>query len=388
MITGPQALASCLSDYLTDEWTAAFDATPRHLFIPDRALVSIDGHKVPIDRDADPDTWIDAAYRDAAIITQLDDGASHGPRQHTSSCSMPQVVLSMLAALETKPGQRVLEIGTGTGYSAALLAHQLGAQNVTSVEIDPAIAEQARTNLAKVNRPVTVITGDGVHGYPSSAPYDRIVSTASVLVGHLPYEWVRQTVPGGMILTPWGTSFRNGELVSLTVRPDASAVGSIVDAVAFMRLRSQRTPLGAAQLGELVEHSTSAVDSVTLLNPDEIISNADSEFTVGLFLTDVQYSIARDDAQPHAYELLLYDVATESAATVQVTPEHVDNSSFPVRQHGPRQLWHEAETAHNWWTEHSRPTRTRYGLTVTPDAQTVWLDGPDNTVYSAAEWGT
>lgn len=139
---------------------------------------------------------------------------------------------------------------------------------------------------------VTVITGDGVHGYPSSAPYDRIVATAAVLAGALPYEWVRQTVPGGMILTPWGTSFRNGELVSLIVQPDATAVGSIVDAVAFMRLRSQRTPLGAAQLGELVEHSTSAIESVTSLCPEEIISHEDSEFAIGVFLADVQYSIA------------------------------------------------------------------------------------------------
>jgi protein-L-isoaspartate(D-aspartate) O-methyltransferase len=381
MITGPRALASCLGDYLTDEWTAAFEATPRHLFIPDRALMSIDGHKVPIDRDADPEAWTDAAYRDAAIIIQLDDGASHGPGQHTSSCSMPQVVLSMLAALETKPGQRVLEIGTGTGYSAALLAHRLGSRNVTSMEIDSGIAERARANLTKVNHTVTVVTGDGVHGYSSGAPYDRIISTASVLAGQVPYEWIRQTVPGGMILTPWGTSFRNGELVSLIVQPDATAVGSIVDSVAFMRLRSQRTPLGAARLGELIERSTSAVESVTSLCPEEITSNADSEFTVGLFLADVQYSIAHDNAQPDTYELLLYNVSTESAATVQVAPEHIHNSAFPVRQHGPRQLWNEAEAAHDWWIEHSRPTRTRYGLTITPHTQTVWLDRPDNTVY-------
>jgi protein-L-isoaspartate(D-aspartate) O-methyltransferase len=296
MITRPRDLASSLGDYFTDEWRAAFDATPRHLFIPDQALMSINGHKIPIDRDADPGAWLDAVYRDVALIIQLDDGADHEPRQHTSSCSMPQVVLSMLTALETKPGQRVLEIGTGTGCSAALLAHRLGSQNVTSMEIDPGIAEQARANLAKVNRPVTVITGEGVHGYPSRAPYDRIIATAAVLAGQLPYEWIRQTVPGGMILTPWGTSFRNGELVSLIVQPDATAVGSIVDAVAFMRLRSQRTPLGAARLGELVEHSTSAVESVTSLCPEEITSHEDSEFAVGLFLAGVQYSIARDVA--------------------------------------------------------------------------------------------
>ena len=157
-----------------------------------------------------------------------------------------------ITVLDIKPGQRVLEIGTGTGYSAALLAHRLGCENVVSMEIDPNTAEQARINLTKANYPVTVVTGDGVKGYQPGAPFDRIISTASVLAGQLPYVWVEQTVAGGMILTPWGTSFRNGELVSLVVQSDGTAIGMIVDAVAFMRLRSQRTPLGAARLGELI----------------------------------------------------------------------------------------------------------------------------------------
>jgi protein-L-isoaspartate(D-aspartate) O-methyltransferase len=388
MIAGQRELAVCLGDYLTDGWRAAFDATPRHLFIPDQALMVTQGRTVLLDRDADPDAWIDAVYRDAVIVIQVDDGAGQGTGLHTSSCSMPQVVLSMLTALDVRVGQRALEIGTGTGYSAALLAHRLGVENVASVEIDPRLAEQARANLRKVNRPVTVITGDGAAGYLPGAPYDRIISTAAVLAGQLPYAWVRQTRPGGMILTPWGTSFRNGELVSLTVRPDGTAVGAIVDAVAFMRLRGQRLPRGAARLGELVEHSTTAVTSITTLNPTKVTTDEDAEFTIGLFLTDAQYSIARDD-QPETYELLIYDVTTESAATVQVNPEYTDNGRFPARQHGPRRLWDELETAHAWWIEHDRPSRARYGLTITPDTQTVWLDQPSNTVATPRElWDT
>ncbi len=147
-----------------------------------------------------------------------------------------------------------------------------------------------------------------------------------------------------------------------------------------MRLRSQRTPLGATRLAELVEHSISAIESLTAVSPAEVTLDPDGEFTLGLFLTDVQSSVAHDDDQPGTYELLLYDVSTDSAATVQVTPDHTDDGGFPVRQHGPRRLWDEAETAYTWWTEHGRPTRTRYGLTLTPDTQTVWLDDPDNTI--------
>jgi protein-L-isoaspartate(D-aspartate) O-methyltransferase len=112
----------------------------------------------------------------------------------------------MLAALDAEPGMRGLEIGTGTGYNAALLAHRLGAQTITSVEIDPALAEHARRALTAIGYLVTVITGDGALGYSPGAPYDRIISTAAVR--EVPYPWVAQTRPGGTILTPWGTPYQ------------------------------------------------------------------------------------------------------------------------------------------------------------------------------------
>jgi hypothetical protein len=65
--------------------------------------------------------------------------------------------------------------------------------------------------------------------------------------------------------------------------------------------------------------------------------------------------------------------------------QFTNNGRFPVRQHGPRRLWNKLETAHTWWIEHDRPGRTRYGLTITPDTQTVWLDQPNNTVTALPE---
>jgi protein-L-isoaspartate O-methyltransferase len=78
-------------------------------------------------------------------------------------------MLVMLNALDAHEGQRVLEIGTGTGYNAALLAHRLGVDNVVSVEIDPKIAERARANLVKADQNVTVVTADGADGQRSPA---------------------------------------------------------------------------------------------------------------------------------------------------------------------------------------------------------------------------
>jgi protein-L-isoaspartate O-methyltransferase len=110
---------------------------------------------------------------------------------------------------------RVWEIGTGTGYNAALLAHRLGVQNVTNIEVNPDFADHTCRALRTTGDPVTVITGDGAEGYPSGAPYDRIMSTAAVQ-GVL-YPWVTHASPGGTILTPmwiplgWGVSISVGD---------------------------------------------------------------------------------------------------------------------------------------------------------------------------------
>ena len=89
----------------------------------------------------------------------------------TSSASGPVIVAVMLAALDAHEGHRVLEIGTGTGYNAALLTHRLGAEQVTSLEVDPDIATHAREALSDTGfGGVTVITGDGTHGYPPGCP--------------------------------------------------------------------------------------------------------------------------------------------------------------------------------------------------------------------------
>ncbi|WP_414710992.1 methyltransferase domain-containing protein [Pseudonocardia sp.] len=78
--------------------------------------------------------------------------------------------------MHAQPGDRVLEIGTGTGWHAALLAHLIGPENVTSIEVDPCVADRARAALARHGK-VTVITGDGAAGHPDRAPYDRVVAT-------------------------------------------------------------------------------------------------------------------------------------------------------------------------------------------------------------------
>jgi protein-L-isoaspartate(D-aspartate) O-methyltransferase len=361
MITAQQDLAALVGDRLTESWRAAFTATPRELFIPDRALwVRGADVKIPIDRDADPETWMRAVYSNDVIITQIDDGAIDGEGDSTSSASMPSVMLTMLTALDAHPGQRVLEIGTGTGYNAALLAHRVGADNVVSIEIDPEVAERARVNLASLGCRVKVITGDGAAGYPPGGRYDRIIATCSVQI--LPWAWVAQTHPGGVIVTPWGPPMANDHLLRLEVGP-TSTLGTIVDSAGFMRLRAQRWNV----TDEPDDFPDIAARSTTDLDPHEVLGNH-STLAVALHLGECRAIFETD---PATNSETLWLLASDAWASI---------TRGQVRQAGARNLWDEAVTAYQWWTNNGHPDRAQFHLTVTPQRQWVWLDDPANTV--------
>lgn len=357
-----RGLAQRLGDALPARWRAAYNAHPRHLFLPDRVWVSIEE---PLDRATDPEGWLAYAYSDDSVITQLHDGAESCEHGYpiSSSCSMPAVVFTMLGHLDPQPGDRVLEIGTGTGWSAALLAHQLGDDRVVSVEIDPSVAQAARGNLARVGRRVLVVTGEGAEGYPPGAPYDRLIATCSVHT--VPYPWVAQTRPGGVILTPWGSTFENSALLRLSVQHSGVAVGSIVDWASFLRLRAQRPviPAEPEDFDALADHGRTEVDLADLLGEH-------ARFGIGLRVPDCRLSW---DLGEDGYLSTLWLLAPDSWASVH---------EGTVRQAGARRLFDEVISAYSWWQHAGRPRRDRYGVTVTVKGQRVWLDDPTRLVTS------
>lgn len=176
----------------TQQVTAAIAATPRHQFIPSYYQGST--HTVTDPATPTPEL-LGLAYTNRGIMTHrpTDAAGTH------SSASQPSIVARMLEAAELAPGQRVLEIGAGTGYNAALIHHITGAP-VTTVEISPVVAEEARTSLATADiQGVTVLTGDGLHGVPGG-PYDRIIVTCGI--GGIATAWLDQLAPEGTILAP------------------------------------------------------------------------------------------------------------------------------------------------------------------------------------------
>jgi protein-L-isoaspartate(D-aspartate) O-methyltransferase len=207
----------------------------RRLFIPDDVWVVEHKKWVRLSRHADPVKWERLVSSGDAITTKLKDGM-----WPVSSSSSVAAMAHMIGALRLKPGVRVLEIGTGTGWNAACLA-ALGAE-VVSVEIDAEVAEQARNNLRRVGyKGVHVITGDGERGAEEYAPFDRVISTASVHT--VPYPWVKQCKDHALIVTPYTGEGHKWALLVLTVS-GGIATGGIEGTASFMPLRGQ----GVSQL--------------------------------------------------------------------------------------------------------------------------------------------
>jgi protein-L-isoaspartate(D-aspartate) O-methyltransferase len=357
------------SGELRPVWSGAFAAVARHRFIPDTIWLTDHDGLAPLHRRENPQEWMQRAYASAAVITQVDDGHPAGPGERgcyiTSSASQPEVIALMLTTLDAEPGMRVLEIGTGTGYNAALLAHRLGAQNVISMEIDPDLADHARRILTATGYPVAVITGDGAQGYPPGAPFDRIISTAAVR--RVPTPWVMQTRPGGTIVTPWGTPYHNGALVSFTVSGDGTAEGRIVGTVAFMRLRDQRF---RATIDDERYDENTARRSHTTVAPYSVASDYDASLAIGMRVPNcTNIYIPAGRGSDHA-RLWFVDPITDSWANVVHQP---GAEEYPVHQSGPRDLWDEIETAYRWWRDAGRPSAERWRITVTPDGQQVIL---------------
>ena len=272
----------------------------------------------------------------------------------------------MLAAADIREGMTVCEIGTGTGYNAALLAQRLGSGNVTTIEVDPAIVAHARDALCRVGHSPTVVLGDGAAGYPPNAPYDRVLATCAVY--DVPYPWVEQTRPGGRIVTPWGTPYHNGGLLSLTVQRDGTASGGLVDTAAFMWLRAQRLP--RISVRESVYDEADARVTYTDLNPMTVIGDHDAATAIGIRVPRCKHlhSPASDDSGE--FTLWLLDQTSRSWASVDYSP---GGRAYEVNQIGPRSLWNEVENAYHWWGRLGRPSAGQWIFTITPRGQTIAL---------------
>lgn len=269
---------------------------PRHLLVPTAYQQQPDGTWAEIDTRG---PGLPLAYSSTTLVTGIDaDGRA------VSSSTKPDLMVRMLEILAVHSGHTVLEIGTGTGYNAALLAHRLGDEHVFSVDVDAELVAATSRRLAAIGRRPNVAARDGIDGWPEHAPYDRIIATCSV--PRVPWTWAQQLTPGGKVLVDLKLGTEAGTLVLLHRHDD--------------RLEGRFTGRWAAFMG--MRH--------------------------------------HNDGTP-----------------VRLPKAEIGHRRTTT---GPTRLWDQVEHAYQRWQEFHQPGWERFGLTVTSEIQTVWLDEPHRII--------
>lgn len=152
---------------------------------------------------------------------------------HGQTISQPFIVALMTDLMKVKPGDKVLEIGTGSGYQAAVLAEV--AASVYSIEIIEPLGKDAGERLKTLGyRNVNTKVGDGYYGWPEAAPFDAIIVTAAA--SHVPPPLIQQLKPGGRMVIPLGTQFMTQSLMLVEKQMDGSITNRQILPVAFVPL--------------------------------------------------------------------------------------------------------------------------------------------------------
>ncbi|MCY9787055.1 ATP-grasp peptide maturase system methyltransferase [Nocardiopsis sp. EMB25] len=317
---------------------------------------------------AQREEWSAHVYADETLIIEVDgrpiidalpDGVGGG--RATSSSTMPSLMARMLDELEVDDKPRVLEIGVGSGYNAAILSEYLGSDRVTSIDISPRLVSDATERLARAGYHPVVAEYDGHKGYADRAPHDRIISTTAFT--HVPPAWIDQVTPGGLVLVniAGGTG---GAMLKLRVGDDGRARGRFLPEWAgFMPARSH-TPRTRVTVDDEGESGVSALDP-------SLVSEPAFAFVAQLATVDA-HTVLRvaDDGT----EFLALEGADGAWAEVDTEPA---DGGFAVSQGGPRRLWSVLEATHAWWVANGEPDWSHFGVTVHAEDQWVWFQNPD-----------
>lgn len=346
---------------LSAQWRAAVTAVPRHALVPEfYEQHKGEWHEVS----GDQERLLDAAYSLKTLVTHITAGHA------TSSSTTPTLMLRMLRWLDVQDGHKVLEVGTGTGYNVALLSARLGDEHVFSVDVEPELVELARQRLAEIGYRPTLKAVNGAEGLTEHAPFDRIIATCSV--PRIPPAWFEQLRPGGLLLADLKVGMNAGNLVLLRRLPDRLE-GHFVDRWGgFMSLR----------------HQPAATEprSRPCRSPGDVRERTTTIKGTPWFDDLIPWFLVHLNGAVHAAATVGLDVDPSSGPSMTNLVDadgswcevDLNAETRRVRQGGGRNLWDSIEAAYAKWAELGHPGWERFGLTATPDTQTVWVDDPSS----------
>lgn len=332
---------------LDESWADAFTQIPRHLFLPVFYNRTPGAWELITPETVGQQRWLQLAYHDITWVQRLD-GPGTTPGTPASSSIQPSLAAQMLTALDPGPGDRVLEVGTGTGWLTALLSHRCGAGNVTGIELDHDLICHARALLEELGYQPELIHADGFHGFAEYAPYNRVLSTAAV--SHLPTPWLAQTQPGGRIVVPL-----RGAVAVMDIRDQAHAFGRFLpEPVQILPLRSIHDPVQDIPIIEFPCKSGSAPATAAL---------RDQRFQFVLGLSNPTLTV--DDLGLMG-DLLVRD---GHGSSVRVS------ALGQVCTQGKRDLWAVVGHVHQRWEHTGQPGPADFLIEVDETAQWAMLAG-------------
>ncbi|MEV0277750.1 methyltransferase domain-containing protein [Streptomyces sp. NPDC050610] len=318
-------------------WRAAVESVPRHELIPRWWRHDGSGGWMLRDGAADPEAWRAGGYANRSLITRV--GRLHadhaGPDDRptgtpTSSATLPSLVVRMLRHGRLDDDADVLDVGTGSGYSAALLTHRFGDRRVTSVDVDPYLTEAASERLGRLGLHPAIETVDATGPLPGT--YDRIVSMVSV--PRVPASWLEALKPNGRLVTTiTGTSL----IIGAHRTPDGGAAGRVErDWAGFMGTRHEPDyppPL----MGRLPQARDQEGDEVTTGRYPVLDVEQAWEVKTYLTLTVPGVESHFETRGRHRTAWLFHEDGSWARAEGHWTDPPT------VHQSGPRRLWSELE---------------------------------------------
>ncbi|WP_165554003.1 methyltransferase domain-containing protein [Kribbella capetownensis] len=350
------------------EWYDSVSSTPRHQLVPRWWEPIPDSYPFAWGlRTPQPDHPWAEVYADETLVTRVGslhaDGADLSDRPTglpTSSSTLPGLIVHLLDPHEH---DQVLDVGTGSGYSAALLAHCLGDNHVTSIDVDPYLVDIARERLANFGRTPRFEVADATGSLPG-ADYDRILATVSVRP--IPPAWLDALRPGGKIVaTITGTSL----LINADKHADGVVRGRVQpDPATFMRTRHETDY--PARLDQVYDAARDQPGDETrqLTGPlPDVWDDWQLRCLYELDTPDIENRSARRDGGTQIMWLLAADGSWARA----------NSETMTVHQSGPHRLWDDLERVRARWTSASRfPLHT---MTVELAADRNALISPDGT---------
>lgn len=333
-------------------WRDPVAGTPRHHLAP-RWWDSRDQRTWTLrDGPSSEPEWMRAAYSDKTLVTEVGglhaDHAEPGQQppalgRPTSSSTLPGLVVRMLDHAQVYDGADVLDVATGSGYSAGLLARSLGSRHVTSVDINPYLTATATARLARMGLAPDVMACDATGPLPGE--YDRIVSMTSVRP--VPASWLKALRPGGRLVTV----IANTGLIltaNMTSGGEWAATGRVEwDRAGFMAARnSTDSVITYRDVRSEVDGKTGG-DTVTGRYPVIDVSEAwELSSLLEIEAPGIEHDYQEDDDGRRTAWMLHPD---GSWARASAPGEH---DAPKITQGGPRRLWDMLDGYREYWLSH------------------------------------